>query len=83
MNMGSSWETQTIEKNSVFINNVRQQTLFELDRKALLSEAEKYITNFNTLSETEKFTSIMRSENHTIINTLTKYTYACFEKILV
>ena len=60
-----------------------QCNLFELDRKALLSEAEKYITNFNTLSETEQFTSIMRRKKHTIINALAKYTYACFEKIVV
>ena len=60
-----------------------QCNLFELDRKVLLSEAEKYIPNFNTLSETEQFTSIMRNENHTIINALAKYTYACFEKIVV
>ena len=26
LNLGSSWETQTIERMSVFINNVRQQT---------------------------------------------------------
>ena len=56
-----------------------QCDLFELDRKALLYEAEKYITNLsNTLSETEQFTSIMRSENHTNINALAEYTYACF-----
>ena len=65
------------------IHFLMQCNPFELDRKALPSEAEKYITNFNTLSETEKFTYMMRSENHTIVNTLTKYTYAYFEKILV
>ena len=65
------------------IHFLMQCNLLELDRKDLLSEAEKYITNFNTLSETEQFTCIMRSENHTIINALAKYTYACFEKIVV
>ena len=50
------------------IHFLMQRNLFELNRKALLSGAKKYITNFNTLSETEQFTSIMRSENHTIIN---------------
>ena len=39
-----------------------QCNLLELDRKDLLSEAEKYITNFNNLTETEQFTSIMRSD---------------------
>ena len=56
---------------------------FELDRKALLSEAERYITPINTLFETKQFISIMSIENHTIINVHTKYTYACFEKIVV
>ena len=45
------------------INFLMQCNLFELDRKALLSEAEKYITNFNTLSETEQFIFIMDSKN--------------------
>ena len=53
-----------------------QCNLFELDRKALLYD----IANFNTLSETEQFTSIMSCENHTIIKTLAKYTYARSEK---
>ena len=62
------------------IHFLMQCNLFELDKKAHLSEAEKYITNFNTLSDTEQFTSIMRSENHTIINALAKYTYASFDQ---
>ena len=45
-----------------------QCNLLELDRKALLSEAEKYITNVNTRSETEQLMSIISIENHTIIN---------------
>ena len=36
--------------------------MFELDRKALLSESEKYITNFNTQCETEQFKSIMSTK---------------------
>ena len=57
--------------------------MFEFDRKALLSEAKKYITNFNNQCETEQIKSIMGSENHAIINALAKYTYVCFEKIVV
>ena len=57
--------------------------MFELDRKALLSEAKKYITNFIITCETEQFKSIMGSENHAIINALAKYTCVCFEKMLV
>ena len=57
--------------------------MFELDRKSLLSEAGKYITNFNTQCDTEQFKSIMSSENGAIINALAKYPYACFEKIVV
>ena len=60
-----------------------QCNMFEVDRKALLSEAGKYITNFNTQCDTEQFKSIMSSENHAIINALAKYTYVCFEKIVV
>ena len=60
-----------------------QFNIFELDRKSFLSEAEKYITNFNTQCETEQFKSIMSSENQAIINALAKYTYVCFEKIVV
>ena len=64
------------------IHFLMQCNLFELDKKVNLwvSEAEKYITNFNTLSETEQFTSIMRSKNHTIINAFAKYTYAGFDQ---
>ena len=57
--------------------------MFELDRKALLSETVKNITNFNTQCDTEQFKSIMSSKNHAIINALAKYTYVCFEKIVV
>ena len=64
-------------------DNSMQCDMFEPDRKALLSDAQKYITNFNTQCETEQFKSIMRSENHAIINALAKYTYVCFEKIVV
>ena len=42
--------------------------LFKLDRKALLPEAEKNITNFHIVSETEQFIFIMSSENRTAIN---------------
>ena len=52
-----------------------------MNLKALLSEAEKCITNFNMiLSETEQFIIIMSSENNTIINVIAKFTYgyACF-----
>ena len=65
------------------IHFLMQCNMFELDRKALLSEAGKYITNFNTQSDTEQFKSIMSSENHAIINALAKYTYVCFGKIVV
>ena len=65
------------------IHFLMQCNIFELDRKALLSEAGKYITNFNTQCDTEQFKSIMSSENHAIINALAKYTYVCFEKIVV
>ena len=51
--------------------------------KALLSDAGKYITNFNTQCDTEQFEYIMSSKNHAIINALAKYTYLCFEKIVV
>ena len=57
-----------------------QWDLFELYRKYLFSEADKYITNLNITPETEQFISIMNSENHTPINVLANYTYACFEK---
>ena len=65
------------------IHFLMQCNMFELDRKALFSEAEKYITNFNTQCETEQFKSIMGSENHAIFNALAKYTHVCFEKIVV
>ena len=52
------------------IHFLMQCNMFEFDRKALLSEAEKYITNFNTQCETEQFKSIMSSKNHAIINAL-------------
>ena len=57
--------------------------MFELDRKAILSEAEKYITNFNTQCDTEQFKFIISSENHAIINALAKYNNVCFEKMVV
>ena len=44
------------------IHFVMQFNMFELDRKSLLSEAEKYIANFNTQCETEQFKSIMGSK---------------------
>ena len=62
------------------INFLMQCNRFKLDIKALLSEAEKYITKFNTQCETDQFKSIMGSENHAIINALAKYTYVYFEK---
>ena len=65
------------------IHFLMQCNMFELDRKALLSEAGKYITNFNTQCNTEQFKPIMSSENHAIINALAKYTYVCFDKIVV
>ena len=65
------------------IHFLMQCNTFELDRKTLLSEAGKYITNFNTQFDTEQFKSIMSSENHAIINALAKYIYVCFEKIVV
>ena len=65
------------------IHFLMQCNTFELDRKALLSEAGKYITNFNTQCDTEQFKSIMSSENNAIINALAKYTYVWFEKIVV
>ena len=65
------------------IHFLMQCNTFELDIKALLSEAGKYITNFNTQCDTEQFKFIMSSENHAIIKALAKYTYVCFEKIVV
>ena len=65
------------------IHFLMQCNMFELDRKALLSEAGKYITNSNTQCDTEQFKSIMSSENHAIINALAKYIYLCFEKKVV
>ena len=38
---------------------------------------------YHKLQHSEQFTSIMRSENHKIINALAKYTYAGFGKIVV
>ena len=65
------------------IHFLMQCNMFELDRKTLLSEAKKYITNCNTQCETEQFKSIMGSENHAIINALAKYAYVYFDKIVV
>ena len=66
-------QTTEVDDEILFL---MQCNMFELDRKALLSEAKKYNTNFNTQCETEQFKSIMGSENRTIINALAKYTYA-------
>ena len=65
------------------IHFLMQCNMFELDRKALLSEAKKYITNSNTQCETEQCISILGSENHPIINALAKYTYVSFDKKVV
>ena len=73
---------QTTQVNDE-IHFLIQCYMFVLDRKALLSEAGKYITNFNIYCDTEHFKAIMSSENHAIINALAKYTYVCFEKIVV
>ena len=56
------------------IHFLMQCNMFELNSKAFLSEAKKYITNLNTQCETEQFKSFIGSENHEIINALAKYT---------
>ena len=56
--------------------SVRGGDIIILNNKLKFFEAEKYITNVNTLSETEQYISIMSSKNHAIINVLAKYAQA-------